>query len=59
MKIYRCMNCGFIFKTPEIKWKHRDDLNPGRIYAIDPEALYKPQPVCPKCGSDAIQELEV
>jgi len=53
------MNCGFIFKTPEIKWKHRDDLNPGRIYAIDPEALYKPQPVCPKCGSDAIQELEV
>ena len=58
LKVFRCLNCGFVFKTPEIKWVPRGDLNPGKLYAIAPEALYVPMAVCPRCKSDAIVEVE-
>lgn len=56
MSLYKCLNCGFIFRQPIVKWRQRA-LNPGRIYAIAMEALYYPMYVCPKCGSDAIKEI--
>jgi len=59
VKVFKCLNCGFIFKTPKIEWSGRDDLNPRKLYAIAPEALYIPRQVCPKCGSDALQEVEI
>jgi len=57
VKLYKCLNCGFKFKKPKIKWIPRDDLIPGKLYAIAPEALYNPVAVCPNCGSDAIVEI--
>jgi DNA-directed RNA polymerase subunit RPC12/RpoP len=52
--IYKCLNCGFKFRTPKVEYR-RVPLNPGGVYAIDPRALYHPIAVCPKCGSDAIR----
>ena len=50
--MFKCLNCGFIFKNPDYKQR---SLPKGAIYAIDPRALNIP--VCPKCGSDAIVEV--
>lgn len=55
-ELYRCLNCGFIFKRPVVKWVPRS-LNPGKAWAIAPDAMYVPVEVCPKCGSDAIRKL--
>lgn len=55
--MYVCKNCGFKFNTPEIEWRHRK-LNPGVLLAIDRQALYYPLKVCPRCKSDAIEEVE-
>jgi len=49
----KCLNCGFIFRVPKIDYE-RAPLNPGVLYAIAREALYRPKMVCPRCGSDAI-----
>lgn len=55
--IYRCLNCGFIFSTPEIRWFMKP-INPGNRYIlVDPRALYYSVPVCPKCSSDAIRKI--
>ena len=53
------MNCGFKFLTPKKLWKPRDDLNPGKIWAISTDVAYMIMEVCPKCGSDAIILVEV
>ena len=57
MTLYKCLNCGFVFREPVVKWR-QTPLNPGRVYAIAREALYYPVHVCPRCGSDAIEEIE-
>ncbi|MBW2672656.1 MAG: hypothetical protein JRD89_04460 [Deltaproteobacteria bacterium] len=53
----KCKNCGFVFELPRTEWRPRS-LNPGRLYALAPEALYYPVEVCPRCGSDAIENLQ-
>ncbi|MEM3622795.1 MAG: hypothetical protein QXR76_03375 [Candidatus Bathyarchaeia archaeon] len=55
MKVFKCLNCGFKFKTPKIVWRVKS-FNPGVVLLIDRRALYYPLKVCPKCMSDAIQE---
>ena len=49
-KLFRCLNCGFIFKNPKMIF--RSPVPPGEPILIDRRALYVP--ACPKCGSDAI-----
>jgi len=56
VKLYKCLNCGFIFKQPVVKYVQRA-LNPGKLWAIAREALYYPVAVCPRCGSDAIVQV--
>jgi len=58
VKVYECLNCGFVFKTPKYEWRKRP-LNPGEVWSIQRSALYYKIDVCPKCGSDAIIEKEV
>ena len=58
MKVFKCLNCGFVFKTPKIIYVEKP-TNPGVIQAIAREALYMPKQVCPKCESDAIKEEEI
>jgi len=55
--LYKCLNCGFVFRTPKIVYRQKA-LNPGEVYAIDMRALYYPLAVCPRCGSDAIKRIK-
>jgi len=48
--LYRCLNCGFKFVNPEYKLK---PLPFGVVILIDPQTLNIP--ICPKCGSDALE----
>jgi len=52
--MYRCLNCGFLFRNPKMTW--RSPVPPGEPILIDRRALYCP--VCPRCGSDAIVRAE-
>jgi len=56
--VYNCLNCGVKFLRPVINWMQRDDLNLGILYSIHPSALYMAIPVCPRCGSDAIEKVK-
>ena len=58
MKVFKCLNCGFVFREPKVEWRQRS-LNPGALWAIAREAMYYPVQVCPRCGSDAITEVEL
>ena len=56
-RLYKCLNCGFIFRQPEVVYKMRP-INPGTTYlAIDTRALYYGVYTCPRCGSDAIEPI--
>jgi len=55
--MFKCLNCGFTFKTPKIAWRQKT-INPGTVLCIDPRALYYPIPVCPICDSDAIISIK-
>lgn len=54
--MFRCLNCGFIFKNPKCKVKYRvcllsatnNQYSRGDVVRIL---------CCPKCGSDAIKEM--
>lgn len=59
MKIYRCLNCGFKFKTPIVKHRKISLPPESEVWCVYPKYLYYPIYVCPKCGSDAIEITEV
>ena len=54
MKIYKCTDCGAIFEAEEAGVLIDD---PGDKVSL-PEGAYEYM-VCPKCGSDAIDEGEI
>ena len=58
VKVFKCLNCGFIFKEPKVEWRQKP-LNPGVLWAIAGEVMYYPVQVCPRCGNDAITEVDV
>jgi len=47
--MFKCLNCGFVFKNPEYK---RKPIPKREMYI---ERVAEEVAVCPKCGSDAIK----
>ena len=56
MKVYKCLNCGFVFKEPKVVFRPIPAPPYTPILHTNP---YYPVYVCPKCGSDAIKEVEL